>query len=158
MGAVEEEVKDATLGFYRALEDLLLGRGTGPMSEAWHHDKFVSTVHPFGHWARGWDEVWATWEEIAAVFTFYKGHANRSDGLGGIHNLEVAVLGDVAYASSVYKSVMYLPEGPLPLSVNCTNVLLKRGGAWKIVHHHPDQAPPDWQASLARMVEAGQRR
>jgi len=158
MGAVEEEVKIATLGFYQALEDLLLGRGTEAMSAAWHHEPFVSTVHPFGHWARGWEEVWATWQEIAAVFTFYRGHAQRTDGLGGTHDLQVTSLGDVAYTTSVYKSVMYLPEGELPLSVNCTNVLWKNSGVWRIVHHHPDQAPPDWQAALARMVESGQRR
>jgi len=156
MAKVEDEARAAVLRMYEALDHLLLGRGTEPMREAWHHADFVTTVHPFGHWARGWAEVWATWEEIAAVFSMYRGHADRQDGIGAIHGLHVAVLGDAAYATGIYKSCLYLPEGETRLSVNCTNVLLQRDGAWKIVHHHPDQAPPDYQAALGRMVESAQ--
>jgi ketosteroid isomerase-like protein len=154
--APQDEVRTATLQFYRALDDLLLGKGTQAMSQAWHHDEYVTTVHPFGHWARGWDEVWATWNEIAAIFSFYRGHADRTDGIGAIHDLRIAVLGDVAYTIGVYKSCLYLPAGETLLSVNCTNVLQKRDGAWKIVHHHPDQAPADYQAAVARLVESAQ--
>jgi ketosteroid isomerase-like protein len=156
MATVEEEARNATLRMYDALDHLLLGKGTQPMSEAWHHDEFVTTVHPFGHWARGWEEVWATWEEIAAVFSMYRGHVHRQDGIGAIHDLRVTVLGEVAYGIGVYKSCLYLPEGETHLSVNCTNVLLQRGGVWKMIHHHPDQAPSDYQAALARMVESAQ--
>ncbi|MBN2369965.1 MAG: nuclear transport factor 2 family protein [Vicinamibacteria bacterium] len=154
--APEEEARTATLKFYQALDDLLLSKGTQAMSQAWHHDEFVTTVHPFGHWSRGWDEVWATWEEIAALFSFYRGHAVRQDGIGAIHDLRIAVLGEAAYTIGIYKSRLYMPEGEVLLSVNCTNVLQKRAGVWKIVHHHPDQAPADYQAALTRMVEKAQ--
>ena len=143
----------ATLRFYQALDDLLLGNGTQAMHDAWHHEDFTTTVHPFGHWAHGWEEVWATWQEVAEVFAYYRGHANRRDGIGGIHDLRVAVLGEAALAVGVYKSCLYMPNGSILLSVNCTNVLHCRGGDWRMVHHHPDQAPPDYQKAIASLVE-----
>ena len=116
--------------------------------------EWLSSYH--GHWARGWNEVLATWEEIGAVFAFYHGHDGRSEGIGTIHDLRIAVVGDVAYTIGVYKSHLYdMPDGVPGISVNCTNVLVRRDGVWKIVHHHPDQDPA-FGASLARLVEAGQ--
>lgn len=151
---VEEEVRKAALQFYQALDDLLLNKGVDSMNETWHHEDCTSTVHPFGHWASGWDEVWACWQESAAVFSYYHGHKDRQDGIGTIHDLRVTVVGDMAFTIGVYKSMMYFPDHPRPLSVNCTDVFLKRNGEWKIVHHHADQAPPDYQNALARMLEA----
>jgi len=155
--AATDEAREAILRFYQALDDLLSGKGSEGMSEAWSHDDFVTTVHPFGHWARGWKEVWATWEEIGAVFSFYRGHADRDDNIGDVHDLRVTVLGDVAYSIGIYKSCLYLPEGETRLSVNCTNLAQRRDGVWKIIHHHPDQATADYQAAVGRMVERGQK-
>ena len=156
MTTPEDEVEQATRRFYQALDDLILGKGTEAMSEAWHHDDSVTTVHPFGHWARGWKEIAATWDEIAAIYTFYHGHDDRHDGVGDIHELRVIVLGDVAYTTGVYRSRLYglSVDG---MNVNCTNVLHKRDGIWKVVHHHADQARPEVQAALAKMVESGQQ-
>lgn len=158
MSTPEEDARQATLRFYDALDDLILGKGTEAMSRAWHHDDSVTTVHPFGHWAQGWQEIAATWEEIAAMYTFYHGHDGRDEGVGAIHELRVMVMGDVAYTTGVYKAHWYgMPGGVEGMNVNCTNVLHKRDGVWKIVHHHADQAPPEVQAALAQMVESGQQ-
>jgi ketosteroid isomerase-like protein len=150
--SAEAQTREAVLNFYQALDDLLLGKGTEAMSSAWHHTEYVTTVHPFGHWARGWQEVWTTWEEIAAVFSHYRGHAGRQEKMGVIHNLQVAVLGEVANCISVYKSKLHLADGEHRLSINCTNVLERKDGVWRVVHHHPDQAPPDFQAAVSRML------
>jgi ketosteroid isomerase-like protein len=156
--ADEDAVRAATEDFYLALDELLQGRGNQAMSDVWLHEEFVTTVHPLGHWARGWKEVWATWQEIEAVWGFYKGHKQRTDRIGGIHDLRVAVLGDVAYSISVFRSKMYLADNTtIGLNVNCTNVLQRSNGGWKLVHHHPDQAPPEFIAGIQRMIEAGQR-
>lgn len=155
MGSVEEQAAGAIYQFYDALEDLLRSRGTAAMNEIWHHGDYVTSVHPFGHWARGWTEVWATWEEGAAVFATYQGHASRTEVIGGINELKVAVLGDAAYSHGVYKSRLYMSAGPLDLRANCTNIVHRIDGAWKLVHHHVDQAPPDWQAAIGKMVQAG---
>lgn len=149
----EESIRAAILEFYEALDDLLLNKGTARMGNAWHHCEFASTVHPFGHWAVGWNEVWATYQETAAVFAYYRGHAGRTDGIGTIHKPRiVAIVGNMAYVVGVYRSVLYFPNGPKNLSVNCTNVLLKEDGVWKIIHHHADQAPADYQQSIADLI------
>ncbi|HEY2407797.1 MAG TPA: nuclear transport factor 2 family protein [Polyangiaceae bacterium] len=154
----EAAVRAATEGFYLALDQLLQGNGNQAMSDAWLHEDFVTTVHPFGHWARSWPEVWATWLEIEAVFGFYKGHQDRTDRIGGIHELKVAVLGDVAHTTSIFRSKMYLTDGTTTgLNVNCTNILHRKNGSWKLVHHHPDQASPEFVAAVQKMVEGGQR-
>jgi ketosteroid isomerase-like protein len=155
MAAAEEEVETVIYRFYSALDDLLQAKGTQAMSDIWHHADYVSTSHPFGHWARGWAEVWATWEEGAAVFACYKGHVGRTDTIGGIHDLRVSMMGEAAFGTSVYKSRLYMSDGPLDLRVNCTNIVHRVGGAWKLVHHHAEQAPPAWQAAIGRMVQAG---
>jgi hypothetical protein len=99
--------------------------------------------------------VSVNWEESAAVFGTYKGHATRSDRVGGIHELKVVVLGDAAHGTGIYKSKLYLSDRELTLAINCTNIVHRIDGIWKIVHHHADQAPPEWQAAIGRMVEAG---
>ena len=153
--AEEEVVAQVIYKFYDALEDLLRSRGTSAMQAIWHHTDKVTTSHPFGSWARGWAEVAANWDEAGAVFDIYKGHANRTDKIGGIHDLKVVVLGDAAYGTSVYKSHLYMSDAELFLTTNCTNIVHRIDGVWKIVHHHADQAPPDWQAAIGRMVQAG---
>jgi hypothetical protein len=135
MGAAEDEVTEVIHQFYDALEDLLRGRGTAAMDEIWHHTDYATTSHPFGSWARGWTEVKVNWEEGAAVFGVYQGHGNRGDRIGGIHELKVVVLGDAAYGTGTYRS--------------------KLGSVWKIVHHHADQAKPEWQAAIGDMVAVG---
>ncbi len=150
----QQAVRQATLRFYEALDDLLCNGETAAMAEIWAHADNVSTVHPFGHWAIGWDEVWACWKESAAVFSYYRGHANRTDGIGTIHDLKVTVIGDMAYTFGTYKSLMYFPDHPRPLSVNCTDVLARCNGQWKMIHHHADQASEDYQKALARLVES----
>ena len=154
MGSATEEAAAAIHKFYDALDTTLRGDPSA-MEKVWHHTDYVVTVHPFGHWARGWPEVWATWQEIAAVFGVYKGHERRSERIGAISQLKLGIHGDAAYGASVFESKLFLPEGPLVLRVNCTNVVHKIDGEWKVVHHHPDQAPPDWTAAIGRMVRAG---
>jgi ketosteroid isomerase-like protein len=149
----EEAVRIAVVAFYRALDHLLCNRGTDEMERIWHHEDCVSTVHPFGHWAKGWDEVWACWQESAAVFSYYRGHVGLTEGIGTIHDPKITVVGDMAFVIGVYKSLMHFPDRTRPLSVNCTEVLIKRGGVWKMAHHHADQANDDYQKALARMVE-----
>ena len=140
---------------YDALDLLLRGGGTRAMKEAWHHADYVSCSHPYGDWAHGWPEVWATWEEGAAVWSVYQGHAQRRDRICRIEKLRLALHGETAYATSVYHSKFYLSEGELELQVNCTNVVHRIDGEWKVVHHHADQAPPDWQHRVEKMVRRG---
>lgn len=155
MGSAEEEATKAIYKFYDALDQLLRGNGSAAMKEAWHHTATVTTAHPFGDWARGWAEVFATWEESLAIWALYKGHEGRSDTVGKIEGLRVVVVGDLALSTCVFKGLMYMSEGPLRLTANCTNAAQRIDGMWKVVHHHADQAPPDWNAAIGAMVQRG---
>jgi ketosteroid isomerase-like protein len=155
MGLADEAATKVFYAFYDALDDLLQAKGIQKMSDVWHHVDHASTVHPFGGWARGWDEVWATWQEGAAVFACYRGHAARTDSIGAMHGVKVAVSGDVAICTSVYQSKLYMSNGAIELKVNCTDIAERIKGVWKIIHHHADQAPPDWLAKIGQMVQSG---
>ena len=155
MGSAEEEATQAIYKFYDALDQLLRGKGSAAMNEVWHHGPNVTTSHPFGDWARGWAEVSATWEESLAVWALYKGHEGRSDTVGKVEGLRVVVVGDMALATCVFKGLMYMSEGPLRLTANCTNAAQRIDGVWKLVHHHADQAPAEWSATIGAMVQRG---
>ncbi len=155
MGSVETEVTRVIHEFYDALDNLLKSGSAASMIDIWHHTDYVTTSHPFGSWARGWTEVKVNWEEGAAVFATYKGHENRTDRIGGIHDLKVVVLGDTAYGTGIYRSKLYMTDRELNLCLNCTNIVQRVAGVWKIIHHHADQAQADWQEAIGRMVGAG---
>ena len=155
MQAAEREVVQVFEAFYDALDDLLQAKGIQKMADIWHHVPEAATSHPFGGWARGWEEVWTNWQEGAAVFVPYEGHAGRGQPIGGIHDLKVTVSGDIAIATSIYTSKLFMSDGEIDLRLNCTNIARRIDGVWKIIHHHADQAQPDWQARIGRMVEQG---
>jgi ketosteroid isomerase-like protein len=131
MASVEEEVRAAAERFYTAIEAMVAGKGLGPIQEAWHHTDRVTSGHPSGDWAQGWDEVYATWEVFASF-----GHPSRAGTK--IRSLKVHLCGeDVAYTTCVFTASPAFGGEDLA----CTNVLRRQDGAWKIVHHHADKAP-----------------
>lgn len=140
----EEAVLAAARKFYAALEDLMVGKGIGAMKEAWHQLPNVTAAHPFGDWAVGWDEVYATWE----VFV----HVGR-EGMGGsqIKGLRAMVFGDIAYTMCVFVAGPFAGD----VKLNCTNVLRRVDGVWKIVHHHADSSPALGAAVEAMIANTG---
>jgi ketosteroid isomerase-like protein len=141
--AEEQAVRAAVHAFYDALEAMLRGRGIGPMSAAWHHTPRVTASHPLGEWSVGWDEVLASWEAVAAI---------GAEEYGGtsIRDVAVYVYGDCAYTTCVFTASPRFGSA----QVNCTNVLHKDGGAWKIVHHHADKSQKI-EKSLGTIAETG---
>jgi ketosteroid isomerase-like protein len=125
----DEEVRGAVLRFYEALDALVTGQGTAAMEDAWHHTSRVTASHPMGEWSYGWQEILATWEVVASV-------GSKDAGGATLRDLRVVVYGDVAYTTCIYVA------GPKfgGVTVNCTNVLHRDGGAWKLVHHHADKS------------------
>jgi ketosteroid isomerase-like protein len=126
----EQAVEAATRQFYAAIEAMVSGKGLDAMREAWHQDDRVTGGHPSGEWSKGWDEVWATWEVFASF-----GRADR--GGSKIRNLSVRVCGDMAYATSIFIASPAFGGD----SLACTNVLERKNGVWKLVHHHADKSP-----------------
>jgi ketosteroid isomerase-like protein len=139
----EEEVKAATLRFYDALEAIVDGKGVGAMIEAWHHTARVTSGHPFGEWSHGWDQVLATWEELAAI-------GKKGSGGTKIRDLRVFVYGDVGYTIGVFTTAPSFGGQ----SMNVTNILHRDEGVWKIVHHHADKTP-SVAAHYEKLAEEG---
>ncbi|NUP06740.1 MAG: SnoaL-like domain-containing protein [Polyangiaceae bacterium] len=140
----EEEVVLATKRFYDALEQMMSGKGLAAMEAAWHHGDAVTSGHPAGEWAHGWDEVLATWQ----VFDSFV----RPNDAGGseIRDIRPHVFGDVAYTTGAF--VVAAAFGGSTLKV--TNVLRRIDGVWKIIHHHADSAPRIEQELEARAARA----
>ncbi len=128
MASPEEEATQAFHALYEALDDLLQGRGTKKMGELWHHADYVTSSHPFGDWApwlgRGVGDLGRGSRGMGRC---YGGHAGRTDRIGDIHGLRVALRGDTAYGTSVYRSKLYMSDGELDLKVNCTDVVHRIG-------------------------------
>jgi len=126
----DEAALAAVRAFYSALEGLLTGKGAGAMREAWHHTDKVTAGHPLGHWSYGWDEVEATWATFEAI--------GRPEMAGSeILDLRVMRYGDVAYTTCVFVAAPFANRTRL----NCTNVVHRADGVWKVVHHHADKSP-----------------
>jgi ketosteroid isomerase-like protein len=126
----EIEVEAAARRFYQAIEQMVSGQGLDAMRDAWHQTDRVTSGHPSGEWSRGWDEVWATWE----VFSSF-GRADR--GGTQIKSLQAHVYGDTAYTTCVFIASPSFGGDEM----QCTNVLHRVDGVWKIVHHHADKSP-----------------
>jgi ketosteroid isomerase-like protein len=137
------QVEAALRKFYRAIDDLVTGKGLSRMQEVWEHTDRVTGKHPLGEWAVGWDEVLTTWE-VASSF-------GKPEHTGAqLLSCKIFLYGDIAYATSVFQSAPAWGGDRLL----CTNVLHKSGDVWRIVHHHADTSP-NLVKALERMASEG---
>jgi ketosteroid isomerase-like protein len=141
MASDEDKATQAVIRFYDAIEDLVSGRGLEAMSAAWHHTDRVTTGHPSGGWAQGWDELWATWQVFA-------GFGREDRGGSRIEDLSVYVYGDVAYSTCIFNASQGFGGGKMA----CTNILHRVDGEWKIIHHHADKSP-EMAAALEKIAK-----
>ncbi len=128
--AVEDDARGATLRFYDAIEDIIAGRGLDAMKAIWHHGDDVTTAHPTGDWARGWEQILASWEAFALLGAPENAGSKLTD-------LVVRVRGDMAYATGIFHVAPKFGGDRF----NVTDILVNFGGAWKLVHHHADRSP-----------------
>ena len=126
----EEDVRRASAYFYEALNRLCRGDPAG-MPGAWHQTPRVTTVHPLGEWAYGWDQVWAGWQEIARI---------ARNGAVVARDVRVSLYGDVACATCVEDVTVTYGEMTIRWSANVTNIFHKVE-EWRLIHHHSDKAP-----------------
>jgi len=125
----ESQVRIAVTRFYDALESLIRGDGVEAMKDVWHHTDRVTSSHPTSEWARGWEEVLATWTVFASI---------GKPKLGGtkIRDLQIYVYGDIAYTTCTF--VISTSYGG---ALACTDILQRVDGVWKMIHHHADRSP-----------------
>jgi hypothetical protein len=66
--ALEDEIRQASEQFYAPLNRVING-DLGSMMEVWSHGSDVTTLHPLGGRETGWEEVRASWEQVAQAFS-----------------------------------------------------------------------------------------
>jgi len=130
--AVEDEVRQASEQFYEALNRAINGDPV-PIIEVWSHGSDVTAMHPLGGRETGWEEVRASWEQVAQGF---------SDGQVSIEDLVVVPLSDdVAYTLGTEHGQAKLGEETVSIDWRVTNIYRREEGEWNIVHHHTDVSP-----------------
>ena len=136
--AVEDEIRQASEQFYAALNRTING-DPGPMMEVWSHGSDVATMHPLGGRETGWEEVRASWEQVAQ---------GMSDGQVSLDGLVVVPLSDdVAYTLGTENGQARLGDETMAVLLGVhidwrvTNIYRREEGEWKMVHHHTDVSP-----------------
>ena len=130
--AVEDEIRQASELFYEALNRAINGDPV-PIIEVWSHGSDVTAMHPLGGQQTGWEEVRASWEQVAQAF---------SDGQVSIEDLVVVPLADdVAYTLGTEHGQAKLREETVGIDWRVTNIYRREEGEWNIVHHHTDVSP-----------------
>ena len=130
--APEDEIRQASEQFYEALNRMING-DPEPMMEVWSHGSDATAMHPTGGRETGWEEVRASWEQVAQEF---------SDGQVSIEGLVVVPLSDdVAYTLGTEQGQANLGEERVGIDWRVTNIYRRDEGEWKVVHHHTDVSP-----------------
>src|SRR5215212_10932511 len=147
--AVEEEIQQASEQFYAALNRAING-DPGPIMEIWSHGSDVTTLHPLGGRETGWEEVRASWEQVAQAF---------SDGQVSIEDLVVVPLADdVAYTLGTEHGQAKIGDETVGIDWRVTNIYRREADGWKIVHHHTDFSSEVAQALGMQEGQEGSRR
>ena len=127
----EDEVRAASRQFYAALNSVLNGNA-GPMADVWSRGADATAMHPIGGRQIGWDEVWASWQQIAGI---------ASGGSVALDDQLIRMIGDAAYEFGTERVDAMVAGNPVRWGIRVTNVYRREAGAWRIVHHHTDAVP-----------------
>jgi ketosteroid isomerase-like protein len=125
--------------FLARLEDATNGMLNGDASlwtELASHADDATLFPPFGGVARGWEEVGARYEAVAARRA--PGSANVSMEL-----LASGVSGELAYVVSFQRNLVHAAgSDELQRSfTRVTHILRREDGQWKLLHRHMDHLP-----------------
>jgi ketosteroid isomerase-like protein len=125
--------------FLARLEDATNGMLNGDASlwtELASHADDATLFPPFGGVARGWEEVGARYEAVAA---------RRSPGSASvsIELLAAGVSGELAYVVSFQRNLIRVAgSGELrPSFTRVTHILRREEGQWRLLHRHMDHLP-----------------
>jgi len=129
--SADHEVREASRKFYAALNRMANG-DAGALADIWSHDAGVTTMHPIGGREVGWDQVNASFTQVAQAAA--EGRIELSDQL-------VRVAGDLAYELGNEKGSFKLAGRAVSIDQRVTNVYRRQNGVWKLVHHHTDVSP-----------------
>ncbi|HEX4903509.1 MAG TPA: nuclear transport factor 2 family protein [Acidimicrobiales bacterium] len=117
--AAHAAARQANAAFYAAFE----GRDLDAMSDVWEHTDRATCVHPGWPVLRGWASVAASW------FALFDG-PQRLQFI--VTDEQVHVEGDVAWVTCNEN----LLDAATTSTVAATNVFVRAGERWRLVHHH----------------------
>ncbi len=127
--AAQEEVRQATLKYYVALNSAMKGE-LEPISGVWLHASNVTDLGRLGGSAVGWNEVYAHYQSMARM----NAGANFAPT-----EIKVVVDGDMAYTVCNESGQARSPQGGnVSISGRATNIFRRDNGKWKLIHHHAD--------------------
>ena len=129
--STQGELREASNKFYAALNRMANG-DAGLLAGIWSHSATVTTMHPIGGREVGWEQVRASWEQVAQL---------ASGGQVKLDDQVIQVAGDAAYELGVERGQITLAGEQVTIDHRVTNIYRRESGAWKIVHHHTDIAP-----------------
>jgi len=126
---VEDEIRNATMRFYVALNSALHS-DLNPMSATWSHRADVSNLSAVGGRSVGWNEVHADFKNMARLYP---------GGNIGPRDIHVVVGRDIGYSVCTETGQLRSPDGPMvSFNQRATNIFRLEDGKWKMVHHHVD--------------------
>jgi len=126
--SAENDVRKASDKFYAALNSVLNGDWT-PMADVWSRIADVSAMHPVGGTQVGWDEIRASWENLAKIC---------SNGRVQLRDQRISVGEDLAYETGTEHVNVLIAKGQAQADLRISNVFRREGSEWRMVHHHVD--------------------
>ncbi len=124
----EEKIREANRRFYLALEGLDLEK----MDGVWLHDDSVRCIHPGWELLSGWDEVRESWARI---------FENTERMQVTISKVEVEICGEVAWVVCYQNITSTTSSGFDTALILATNIFVRRGENWLMIHHHASPIP-----------------
>ena len=133
----------ASKSFYAALNQMLKGN-PAPMLAVWAQTPEATTMHPIGGRERGWSKVKGPWAQVASLST--GGKVTLKSG-------KINATKDMAVESGIEVGTATMAGTTVTFNDRVTNVYVRTGREWKIVHHHTDVSP-EMIAVLKRLQQA----
>lgn len=123
-----QEVGDAAVGFYAALNAMFAGDAQ-PMKDAWSHAEDTTYMGPNGLYLVGWQQIEREWNAQAAAL------------LGGRvtpQNLHTVVGTDLAFINCVEAGENVVDGRTETVRIRSSTVFRKEAGGWKVIGHQTD--------------------
>jgi ketosteroid isomerase-like protein len=133
--SAESDIRKASDKFYAALNSILNGDWT-PMADVWSRSPDVSTMHPPGGTEVGWDEIRASWENLAKIC---------SNGRVELRDQRISIGEDLAYETGTEHVNVLIAKAKAQADLRVSNVFRREGSEWKMVR------------SLSRRRSGGER-
>ena len=134
----EKEIRAATVLFYAAFNSALHG-DLAPMTAVWSHRPDVTSLSAAGGHAKGWNEVYAGFQNMARLYP--GGHIEQRD-------MSVVAGKDIGYSVCTETGQLRSSEGPMvTFNQRATNSFRLEGGTWKLIHHHADSNLTDTEGA-----------